>query len=38
MIDRILSYDNGEPIYLSDVEWWHIFVGFEDGNGNITYY
>lgn len=38
MIDRILSYNNGEPIFLSDVEWWHTFIGFEDRNGYITLY
>lgn len=38
MIDRILSYNNGEPIYLSDVYPTRVYIGFEDKNGNITYY
>ena len=38
MIDRLLSYDNGEPVFLSDVYPTWNFIGFEDKNGNITLY
>lgn len=38
MIDRIVYYNSGDPVYLSDVKPNYNYIGYEDRNGMIYYY
>lgn len=38
MLDELMAYNNGEPIFLSDIHPNWRFIGFIDKNGNITLY
>jgi hypothetical protein len=38
MIDYIVGYDNGEPIYLSDLRPYDTFIGYKDKNGIVHMY
>ena len=38
MIDYIVGYDNGEPIYLSDLRPYDTFIGYKDKNGIVHIY
>lgn len=38
MIDYVVCYDNGEPIYLSDLRPYDTFIGYKDKNGIVHFY
>jgi hypothetical protein len=38
MLDRIIAYDNGYPIFLSDIYPYEDFIGIEKSNGEVVFY
>lgn len=38
MIDKIIGWDNGYPIYRSDVYWAENYIGYETKDGKIIMY
>ena len=38
MIDRIIGYNSGDPIYLSDVNPYTTYMGYEDKYGVVHMY
>ena len=38
MLDRIIAYDNGYPIFLSDIYLYEDFIGIEKSNGEVVFY
>ena len=38
MLDKIIIYDKGYPIYLSDIYPFEEFIGIEKSNGEVIFY
>ena len=38
MLDRIIAYHKGHPIYLSDICPFEEFIGIEKANGEVIFY
>ena len=38
MLDRIIAYDHGYPIFLSDICPYEEFIGMEKSNGEVIFY
>ena len=38
MLDRIIAYDKGYPIYLSDIYPYEDFIGIVKSNGEVVFY